>query len=81
MIAGYPTIVTVEEGSVAGGLGSLAAEAIARDNLDCRLHAQGFRGPLSGPGGSVAFMRRRHGLDAESLVRLIEGTLDQVEAA
>jgi transketolase len=81
LIAGYPTIVTVEEGSVAGGLGALAAGAIARDNLDCRLHAQGFRGPLSGPGGSVEFMRRRHGLDAESLVRLIEGTLDQVEAA
>jgi transketolase len=81
LIAGYPTVVTVEEGSVAGGLAALAAEAIARDGLNCRLLARGFRGPLLATSGGVDFLRRRHGLDAESLVRLIEGNLEQEVAA
>jgi transketolase len=81
LLAGYPTVVTVEEGSVTGGLGALAAEAIARDGLGCRLLARGFRGPLRDTTGGVEFLRRRHGLDAESLVRLIEGTLEQGVAA
>jgi transketolase len=74
LLAGYPTVVTVEEGSVTGGLGALAAEAIARDHLNCRLHVQGFRGPLDGPSGGVDYLRRRHGLDADSLARLVEGS-------
>jgi transketolase len=81
LLAGYQTVVTVEEGSVAGGLGALAAEAIARDGLGCVLHARGFRGPLHGPGGGVDFLRRRHGLDAETLARQVESLLDQGLAA
>jgi transketolase len=81
LLAGYPTVVTVEEGSVTGGLAALAAEAIARDGLPCRLVARGFRGPFLGPSGDVAFHRRVHGLDAEGLVRLIQGELEQEAAA
>jgi transketolase len=72
LLAGYATVVTIEEGSVTGGLGALVAEAIAREGLGCQLHTRGFRGPLAGTSGNVDFLRRRHGLDAESLVRLIE---------
>jgi transketolase len=81
LLAGYPTVVTVEEGSVSGGLAALAAGAIARDGLDCRLHALGFRGPLRGPSGGVDYLRRRHGLDAEGIVRLVAGRLEQEAAA
>jgi transketolase len=81
LLAGYETVVTVEEGSISGGLGALAAEAIARDGLGCLLHARGYRGPLHGPSGGVEFLRRRHGLDAESLVGQVEGLLDRGVAA
>jgi transketolase len=81
LLSGYSTVVTVEEGSTTGGLGALAAESIARDSLGCRLLVRGFRGPLLDVGGGVAFLRRRHGLDAEGLVRSIEGILEQGAAA
>jgi transketolase len=81
LLAGYSTVITIEEGSTTGGLSALAAEAIARDSLGTRLLVRGFRGPLFDVGGGVDFLRRRHGLDAESLVRSIEGMLEQEAAA
>jgi transketolase len=81
LVAGFPTVVTVEEGSLAGGLTALVAEAIARENLDCRLHARGLSEPLSGAGGCTSYLRRRHGLDAGSLVDLVAGALSREAAA
>ena len=81
LLRGFSTVVTVEEGSVSGGLGALAAEAVVRDGLRCRLHVHGFRGPLDGPGGGVSYLRRRHGLDAEGLVGLVGAVLGRRWAA
>jgi transketolase len=66
----YPLIVTVEEGSVAGGLGSLVAETIAQHGLRCRLHIAGVREPFLPHTGSAEYLRRQHGLDAENLAAL-----------
>jgi transketolase len=81
LLARFAMAVTIEEGTVTGGLGALAAEAIARDGLNCRLVAQGFRGPLAGRSGSVDDLRRRHGLDAESLASKVGILLDRWAAA
>src|SRR5207248_2839214 len=67
LLRNYHTAVSVEEGSTAGGLGSLAAEAIAEEGLRCRLSIQGARELHVGATGGVDYMRRRHGLDAASL--------------
>jgi transketolase len=66
-LADYPTVVTTEEGSTAGGLGSLAAEAIARGGLHCRLASLGVSRPLPPLTGSTAYMRRLVGLAPDSI--------------
>jgi len=81
LLARFATVITVEEGAVTGGLGALAAEAVAREGLRCRLHARGARGPLDGPTGGVDYLRRRHGLDADSLVGLAGDLLGRWAAA
>jgi transketolase len=81
LLGKFATVVTVEEGTVTGGLGALAAEAVARDGLRCRLHVRGFRGPLDGPTGGVDYLRRRHGLDAAALAELAGDLLGRWAAA
>jgi transketolase len=76
LLGRFGRVITVEEGAPTGALGALAAEAIARDGLRCRLTAQGTRGPLVGPGGGVDYHRRLHGLDAASLAGLVADLLD-----
>ncbi len=69
LLAGYPAVVTVEEASSAGGLGSLAAESIARGGLRCRLVPLGVARPLPFASGSTAYMRRLVGLSPESIAQ------------
>jgi transketolase len=77
LLSRFRAAVTVEEAFSAGGLGSLAAEAVARRGLACRLAIAGVRESFGGEFGSEAWLRKRHGLDAESLARsarrLLEG--------
>ncbi len=80
MLEGYPRVVTVEEGTTAGGLGSLAAECIAEYGLSCRLSMQGVRGFVK-EGGSTEYLRGRHGLDAAALAATAEQWLTRREAA
>jgi transketolase len=81
LLGEYPFVVTVEEGFVTGGLGSLVAESIARHGLRCRLLTAGVRRSFSPVGGSEAYLRRRHGLDAESLAELTRSALPEAVAA
>jgi transketolase len=69
LLGGFPAVVSVEEGYVAGGLGSLVAEAIALHGLDCRLEIAGVRQRVSGVSGSEAYMRAQSGLDLASLAK------------
>ena len=63
----FASVVSVEDGYAAGGLGSLVAEAIAEEGLSCRLAIRGVGQPFSGVSGSEAWMRAQAGLDAASL--------------
>lgn len=67
LLSAYPAAVAVEEGSTSGGLGSLAAEAIARAGLRCRLVPLGVSRPLPFAGGGTSYMRRIAGLSPESI--------------
>ncbi len=67
MIRTYPEIVTLEEGSVVGGLGSLVAETIADVGLPCRLLRLGVRTPLQEHHGSRPYLLGQHGLDSVSV--------------
>jgi transketolase len=67
LLSYYPAVLTVEEGSTSGGLGSLAAESIARGGLRCRLVPLGVSQPLPLASGSTLYMRRLAGLSPESI--------------
>jgi transketolase len=81
LLGHYPVVMTVEEGSTAGGLGSLTAEAIAENGLRCRLSIQGARELHIGATGGVEFMRRQHGLDAASLAERARALVHERPAA
>jgi transketolase len=81
LLEAYPRVVTVEEGTIAGGLGSLAAEAIAEHGLPCRLSMQGVRMSFVKESGSTDYLRGRHGLDPASLAAVAEQWLPQRQAA
>ncbi len=66
----FPAVLSLEEGYVAGGLGSLVAEAIAQNSLQCRLAILGVRRPFSGVSGSEKYMRAEAGIDADSCVEV-----------
>jgi len=68
-LADYPAVVAVEEGSTAGGLGSLTAEAIARGELRCRFISLGVSRPLPPVTGSTTYMRRLVGLAPDTIAR------------
>src|SRR5690606_41797678 len=67
LLDSYPTVVSIEEGYTAGGLASLAAQAIAGAGLNCRHVTCGVTGSFPGFSGSTAFMRRHFGLTAEEI--------------
>lgn len=67
LLARYRTVLSVEEGYTAGGLGSLAAETIASERLDCWLDLCGVTRGFPDIGGSTDFMRRQSGLCGEQL--------------
>ena len=81
LLEAYPRVVTVEEGTTCGGLGSLAAAAIAEQGLPCRLSMQGVKVSFLKETGSTDYLRGRHGLDAASLVAIAEKWLLQRQAA
>jgi transketolase len=70
LLRDFGSIVSVEEGYAAGGLGSLVAEAVAQHGRSPRLRICGVTAaPTSGVVGSERYLRARNGLDAPALAR------------
>lgn len=61
------SVVTLEDHVLPGGLGSQVAEVIAEGGLGCRLQRIGIEETHSSTVGSEAFLRRRAGIDAETV--------------
>jgi transketolase len=76
----YREIVTIEEGSLAGGLGSLAAETIAEERLAVGLTRLGVESLTHGS-GSRPYLLERHGLDTASIARRVVTLLGRRVAA
>ncbi|MCC5954632.1 MAG: transketolase [Natronohydrobacter sp.] len=64
-------VVTLENHLVAGGIGSMVAEALAEAGLARRLIRLGLQDTYA-HGGSKPYLMRYYGLDALSLVRAVE---------
>jgi transketolase len=64
----FEVALTLEAHYVTGGLGSLVAEVIAENGLDCRLRRCGVRRAPDGITGSQRYLEQVHGLTSESLV-------------
>jgi transketolase len=71
---GVPLIVTVENHSVIGGLGSAVAEVLADEGIGTRLLRIGVRDRFA-EGASMAWLLDRHGLSAPRLHQAIGSAL------
>ncbi len=67
LLSGARSVVTLEDHVLPGGLGSLVAEVIAENGIACGLQRLGVEETHHSTLGSEAFLRRRAGLDAESV--------------
>ncbi len=71
----FGTVVTIEDHSVVGGLGSLVSEVAAERAVGCRVVRCGVRSPSNGMGGDEAYLRAHHGLSQHALVRTAQEAL------
>jgi transketolase len=68
----FPLVATIEAHYICGGLGSLIAEIIAEEGLDCRLVRFGVSGAVGGATGSPEYLRNKYGLTGKAVAnRLI----------
>jgi transketolase len=67
LLRDFPAVVTVEAHQLAGGLGSLVAEVVADNQVQCKLVRMAVTRPVTGVTGSEAYMLRCHGLDRDSI--------------
>ncbi|WP_313517737.1 transketolase C-terminal domain-containing protein [Pseudomonas sp.] len=67
-------IVTAENHSILGGLGTAVAEVLAESGLACRLARVGVADTFA-QGGSTAFLQQQYGLSAEHIARAASGLL------
>lgn len=67
MLSQFRLVLTVEAHYITGGLGSLVAEVIAEQRLNCRMVRCGVKTLPNGISGSPAYFYRQHGLSGEIL--------------
>lgn len=75
ILSRFSTAVTVEAHYIAGGIGSLVAEIIADNGIQCRLTRCGVRTPSDGRSGSEAFMNNLHGISSKGITAAVEGAV------
>ena len=68
---GKKGVVTLENHTIVGGLGSLAAEILAEEGLGIRLRRLGLNDTFA-HGASKPYLMKKYGLDAGALVAAIE---------
>ena len=71
-------VVSVEEHSVFGGLGSIMAEVIAKYRLDLKLETLGLNDRFAAGYGSIKAVRKANGFDSESLYNKIKKVCDVI---
>lgn len=79
LLAEVPLAVTAEAHYLNGGLGSMVAEVIAENRIDCRLVRRGVEEMPRGLTGSPAHLNERAGLSASQLAQAATEALSLVE--
>jgi transketolase len=69
-------IITMENHTVIGGLGTCVAEVMAENGIGKKLYKLGLQDTFS-HGASKQYLMKEHGIDALSLVRTIEKMLNK----
>jgi transketolase len=64
LLARVPLALTLESHYVTGGVGSLVAEVVAGEGLDCRVVREGIESMARGSAGGPRYLADRHGLGA-----------------
>ncbi|MDQ8203072.1 1-deoxy-D-xylulose-5-phosphate synthase [Pelagicoccus sp. SDUM812003] len=73
-------LVTMEDGVLSGGFGSLVAETLVDNGLATPLHRIGWPDEFVSHGDSVAELRSRHGLSPDDMLRGIRSKLKTLHA-
>ena len=71
LLAEVPLVLSAEAHYVNGAVGSLVAEVIAEQRLDCRLVRAGLRATPAGVTGSRPYLDERHGLSPGRLAAAV----------
>lgn len=79
ILGAHETVLTVEEHSVHGGLGSLVAEVIAERQLGTRLKRSGIDEGSFAPASPADAIRRRYRLDADGIVASVKELAGKVK--
>ncbi len=76
----FPTAISVEAHYITGGLGSLVAEVIAENGINCRLVRCGIREMPTGISGDEDYMHQAVGLSHTGLAALALSHLSKITA-
>jgi transketolase len=77
LLSEVPNVATVEAHYRSGGLGSLVAEVIAENELQCRLVRHAVDAMPRGATGTLPFLNEMHGLSAQALTESIAADLSR----
>ncbi len=69
-------VITMENHTVIGGLGSIIAEKIAEEGLGCKLRRMGLKDTYA-HGASKGYLMREYGIDAMALISEVEHAVGQ----
>lgn len=75
ILSRYSTAVTVEAHYISGGIGSIVAETIADNGIECRLTRLGVKTATDGRSGSEGFMNKLHGISRDGIAAALEEAL------
>jgi transketolase len=79
LLEGVPLAISIEAHYTTGGVGSLVAEVIAENGIDCRLVRRGVAEMPRGVTGSPAYLYERAGLSADQVARAAAEALSLVQ--
>jgi transketolase len=81
VLSQVPAVVTAENHSVIGGLGSAVAEVIAESAIACKLRRVGLKDTFAEGSRSAPYLFQRYGLTTQSILDAVWQALGRVDSA
>lgn len=73
--AEFDTIITLEEHSRIGGLGSAVSEVVAENGYGTRIIRLGIQDAYADRTGSQPYLRKHCGIDRQAVINAVKGLL------